>query len=95
MPRGRSRWLAELPDGERRYLHAVAGTPAESRTSSAIAASMNDAASKWGWARSRLIDRGLLRPDGYGRVTFALPGLEEHLAAWVPGTPSAHHGQGQ
>lgn len=72
--------LAELPEGERRYLQAVANTPADGRTSSAIAAAMDDPASKWGWARARLIDRGLLRPDGYGRVAFALPGLEEHLA---------------
>ena len=70
--------LAEVPDAERRYLEAVAAV-SEKRTSSAIAAELGGTASQWAWARSRLIERGLLRPDGYGRVTFALPGLEEHL----------------
>ena len=70
--------LAEVPDAERRYLHAVAHVTGE-RTSSAIAAKLEGTASQWAWARARLIDRGLLRPDGYGRVAFALPGLEQHL----------------
>lgn len=32
-------------------------------------------------ARARLIERGLLRATGHGRVTVALPGLERHLRA--------------
>lgn len=70
--------LAEVPDAERRYLQAMAVVEGD-RTSSAIADVLGGDASQWAWARSRLIDRGILRPDGYGRVAFALPGLEEHL----------------
>ena len=73
--------LAEVPDAERRYLRAVAAVDPAERTSSRIAAELEGTASAWAWARARLIERGLLRPDGYGRVTFALPGLEEHLRA--------------
>jgi hypothetical protein len=75
--------LAEVPDAERRYLQAVAQTTGE-RTSSSIAAELDGTASQWAWARARLIERGLLRPDGYGRVAFALPGLEEHLRGERP-----------
>ena len=71
--------LAEVPDAERRYLDAVARVAPERRTSTRIAAALDGTASQWGWARKRLIERGLLRPDGYGRVAFALPGIEEHL----------------
>jgi hypothetical protein len=73
--------LAEVPDAERRYLEAVAAVAPGDRTSSRIAAELDSTASQWSWARSRLIERGLLRPDGYGRVDFALPGLEAHLRA--------------
>lgn len=73
--------LAEVPDTERRYLRAVAELDADDRTSSRIAAHLDGTASGWAWARARLIERGLLRPDGYGKVAFALPGLEEHLRA--------------
>lgn len=70
--------LAEVPDTERRYLQAVADLQGE-RTSSAVAAALGGTAAQWAWARGRLVDRGLLRPDGWGRVAFALPGLQEHL----------------
>lgn len=71
--------LAEVPDGERRYLDAIAALDEADRRSGTIAAELGGSAEDWGWARARLIDRGLLRPTGHGRVTVALPGLEAHL----------------
>lgn len=71
--------LAEVPDAERHYLQAVARLDAGQRRSGAIAELLGGTAQEWGWARRRLIDRGLLRPDGHGQVTFALPGLERFL----------------
>ncbi len=71
--------LAEVPDAERRYLRAVARLDPRERRSSRIAAVLGGTAEQWGWARQRLMERGVLRPDGYGRVTFALPGLAGYL----------------
>ncbi len=71
--------LAEVPDAERRYLDAVADLGPAARRSTQIAERLGGTAEQWGWARRRLIERGLLRPDGYGRVAFALPGLEGFL----------------
>jgi hypothetical protein len=73
--------LDEVPDAERRYLEAVAKLDEPDRRSASIAAELGGTASEWAWARGRLIERGLLRPDGYGRVAFTLPGLAEHLRA--------------
>lgn len=72
--------LAEVPDAEMRYLTAVAALSEADRRSSSIAEQLGGTASEWAWARARLIDRGLLRPAGYGKVAFALPGLAEHVA---------------
>lgn len=71
--------LDEVPDTERRYLDAVVAVPADDRRSGRIAEELGGTAGEWGWARQRLIERGLLRPDGHGRVAIALPGLERHL----------------
>jgi hypothetical protein len=71
--------LDEVPDTERRYLEAVAALDPGERRSSAIAGQLGGTASEWAWARARLIERGLLRPDGHGRVAFTLPGLADHL----------------
>jgi hypothetical protein len=71
--------VAEVPDTERSYLQAAAALPREERRSGAIAAALGGTASEYGWARERLIERGLLRPDGHGRVAFTLPGL----AGWL------------
>ncbi|MEX1164725.1 MAG: ATP-binding protein [Nitriliruptor sp.] len=77
--------LDEVPDTERRYLQAVARLDGTQRRSAVIAAELGGTAQEWAWARARLIERGLLRPDGHGRVAFTLPGLAEHLRA-VEGT---------
>ena len=71
--------VAEVPDTERAYLEAAAALPRDDRRSGAIAAALGGTASEYGWARERLIERGLLRPDGHGRVAFTLPGL----AGWL------------
>ncbi|MEX1177826.1 MAG: ATP-binding protein [Nitriliruptor sp.] len=71
--------LAEVPDTERRYLDAVAQLDEGERRSAMIAAQLGGTAQEWAWARARLIERGLLRPDGHGRVAFTLPGLADHL----------------
>lgn len=71
--------LAEVPDTERRYLEAVAALGEDERRSGRIAEELDGTAGEWGWARQRLIERGLLRPDGHGRVAFALPGLGAYL----------------
>lgn len=71
--------LAEVPDTERRYLEATAHLAPEDRRSGRIAEELGGTAGEWGWARQRLIERGLLRADGHGRVAFALPGLDAHL----------------
>jgi hypothetical protein len=73
--------LDEVPDTERRYLAAVARLDDADRRSATIAAELGGTASEWAWARARLIERGLLRPDGHGRVAFTLPGLADHLRA--------------
>ena len=76
--------LDELPDTERHYLEAVAALPADQRRSATIAQSLGGSAHQWSWARARLIHRGLLRAAGHGRVTFALPGLDDHLTRNPP-----------
>lgn len=71
--------LAEVPDTERRYLDAAAGLDQGERRSAAIAAVLGGTSEDWAWARQRLIERGLLRPAGRGRIAFALPGLADYL----------------
>ncbi len=74
--------VAEVPDTERAYLDAAATLAEDGITRSGdIARELGGTASDWGWARERLIDRGLLRPDGHGRVAFTLPGLADWLRA--------------
>jgi hypothetical protein len=73
--------VAEVPDTERAYLQAAAALPEGRRRSGEIAAALGGSAADYGWARERLIERGLLRPDGHGRVAFTLPGLAEWLRA--------------
>lgn len=77
--------LETVPETELRYLLAVAALAEGDRRSQSIAAALGGRAAEWAWARSRLIDRGLLRPAGHGRVTFALPGIGEHLREHYPG----------
>lgn len=71
--------LGEVPDTEMAYLQAVAGLSADDRRSSVIAERLGGTSQQWAWARQRLIERGLLRTAGHGQVSFALPGLAEHL----------------
>lgn len=71
--------LDEVPATERSYLDAVAALEPADRRTSTIAERLGGRAQDWAWARSRLIDRGLLRPAGHGLVAIALPGLERHL----------------
>lgn len=73
--------LVDVPPAERRYLDAVARLDERERRSATIASQLGGRSQDWGWARARLIERGLLRPTGHGRVTIALPGLETHLRA--------------
>jgi hypothetical protein len=71
--------LTEVPDTERRYLDAVASLDEGERRSAAVASVLGGTSEEWAWARQRLIERGLLRAAGRGRIAFALPGLAEYL----------------
>jgi hypothetical protein len=73
--------LDEVPDTERRYLDAAAGLEEGERRSAEVAAALGGTSEEWAWARQRLIELGLLRPAGRGRIAFALPGLADYLRA--------------
>lgn len=73
--------LRELGDRQRAYLTAAAGLPAAERTTAGIAAALGVTSSALGSTQQALVDRhGLLRHTGDGRLVFALPGLDRHLA---------------
>lgn len=73
--------LRELGDRQRAYLAAAAGLPVAERTSAAIATALGTTSSALGSTQQALVDRhGLLRHTGDGRLVFALPGLDRHLA---------------
>lgn len=73
--------LRELGDRQREYLRAAASVPAAHRTSAGIAEAMGTTSSALGSTQQALVERhGLLRPTGDGRLEFALPGLDRHLA---------------
>jgi hypothetical protein len=73
--------LRELGDRQREYLRAAAGLPAARRTTPGIAAALGVASSALGSTQQALVDRhGLLRATGDGRLEFALPGIDRHLA---------------
>lgn len=73
--------LRELGNRQREYLHAAAELPAARRTSADIAEALGTTSSMLGSTQQALVERhGLLRPTGDGRLAFALPGLDRHLA---------------
>lgn len=73
--------LRELGDRQRAYLAAAAGLPVAERTSAGIATALGTTSSALGSTQQALVDRhGLLRHTGDGRLVFALPGLDRHLA---------------
>ncbi len=73
--------LRELGDRQREYLEAAAALPPSARTTPGIAAALGTTSSALGSTQQALVDRhGLLRTTGDGRLAFALPGLDRHLA---------------
>lgn len=70
--------LRGLPEREREYLEVMValGTPT---ATGKIAGLMGVPANQQSTYRRRLIERGLVRPAGYGQVDFGLPYLGEHL----------------
>ncbi len=73
--------LRELGDRQREYLRAAASVPPHRRTTPGIAAALGTTSSALGSTQQALVDRhGLLRATGDGRLEFALPGLDRHLA---------------
>jgi hypothetical protein len=74
--------LRELGDLQRRYLHAAARTPLPERTPGEVARRLGRTSSQLGSTQSKLVhDHGLLRMTSDGRLAFALPGLDRHLAS--------------
>ncbi len=71
--------LRDTTDRQRAYLQAMAGLPAAERTSAAVAKRLGSTSRAWGSTRDGLIRSGLIRPDGYGRAAFTLPGFEDFL----------------
>lgn len=71
--------LRDTTDRQRAYLRAMAGLPAEQRTSAAVAAALGGVSRTWGSTREGLIRSGLIRADGYGRAAFTLPGFDDFL----------------
>lgn len=72
--------LRELPQSQRAYLHAMAEDDGPSATR-AIAARLGVNMQHQNVYRTRLIERELIAPAGFGFVDFALPYLREHLRA--------------
>ncbi len=72
--------LGPLPEGQRRYLRAMAvdDGPASTRQ---VAERMGVPMQQQNVYRARLIDRELVEPAGHGYVDFTLPYLREHLRA--------------
>jgi hypothetical protein len=74
--------LRELGDLQRRYLHAAARIDPRDRTAGAVASALGRTSSQLGSTQSKLVhDHGLLRSTADGRLEFALPGLDRHLAS--------------
>lgn len=74
--------LRELGDRQREYLAAAARIGPDERSSAMIAAALGASSSELGSTQQGLVERhGLLRRRGDGRLVFALPGLDEHLAS--------------
>lgn len=71
--------LRDTTERQRAYLRAMALLPAELRGSAAVAAELGGTSREWGSTRERLIRSGLIRPDGYGRAAFTLPGFDDFL----------------
>lgn len=70
--------LNDLSDVDRTYLIAMAQDDGPSRTND-VARRMNVGMNYASVYRTRLIAAGVIRPEGHGRVNFALPYLREYL----------------
>lgn len=72
--------LRDVTDRQRRYLVATAELEDSERTSAAVAESLGASSEQLGSTQQALIDtHRLLRRVGRGRITFTLPGIDEHL----------------
>ncbi len=71
--------LRGVTDRQRAYLAAMAALPGSQRTSSAVAERLGGTSAGFGSTRDGLIRAGLIRPDGYGRAAFTVPGLSDFL----------------
>lgn len=81
--------LSDVTAVERQYLTAMT-LDDESSSTGELAKRIGKSASAAGNARARLIDKGLVADQGYGRVTFAVPYLREYLADRTA-TPASTH----
>ena len=74
----RTRWASASP-AHRRFLQAMAAGGADSATREEIAAGVGVSTNALSRPRDELIARGLVAPDGRGRVTFTIPGFGAYI----------------
>ena len=73
-----ARWEA-APDLERDFMRAMASHPTERVPRSHIASQMQRPTQALGVPRDRLIDKGIIEPDGHGHLRFTLPGFARYV----------------
>lgn len=71
--------LGRVPDGERRYLLALAGLGPGAHRSGAVAAAMERTTPQVGPIRERLITAGILYAPRYGYVAFTVPQFDDFV----------------
>jgi hypothetical protein len=72
--------LADLSPGDRAFLQAMARVDQDPIPVSAIQARLDADRTKVAQWRRRLVAADVVEPAGHGRLSFAIPGLREHIA---------------